>query len=94
MNIDINEINDLNDVINYDTEKNNEESDVKDRNSKDEFNTDNINIEEINDINKQIYSWKTIIEEFKGSSNEKEKNITNDSDNFLGRCLLYTIFIL
>ncbi|ORX60977.1 hypothetical protein BCR36DRAFT_365561 [Piromyces finnis] len=78
MNIDINEINDLDDVIYSSTEKNNEDTDTKDENKLNNDNSD-ISTENINDINNKIFSWKTVIENFKGSCTEKEQSVPKNN---------------
>jgi len=84
MNIDISELNDLNDNINEDNEKN--------KNNEENNEIIDINDDRNNDINKKIYSWKTILRDFKEASSGNSQHVKGknaNSGNLLGFYWIY-----
>ncbi|KAG4099694.1 hypothetical protein H8356DRAFT_1330331 [Neocallimastix lanati (nom. inval.)] len=73
MNIDISELNDLNDNINEDNEKN--------KNNEENNEIIDINDDRNNDINKKIYSWKTILRDFKEASSGNSQHVKGKNAN-------------
>jgi len=94
MNIDINDINDLEDVFEDSVIK--EENDNIEENKVYKLSDENASNKDnnLNNINKKIYSWKTVIEEFKNSSysNNATENIPPDNCKFFGK-LIYDFFL-